>query len=149
MILKNTNADIRIKSYIDNGGEITEMETVSDARYEYKNGKYYIIYKEEALSDMRGCMTTIKVESNQKVWVKRSGALDTVMCYEKGKNHSCVYSFDFGSMTMQTHTEHINSLLTPSGGELEMIYELEMGAVKSKNRLKITVKEKADEKNYN
>jgi type I restriction enzyme S subunit len=96
--LKNTNASARVRSKVDNDGEITQMDIIVDARYEYKNGKYYIIYEETGFSEMRGCTTTIKIEPDCKVWVRRSGALTTSMCYEEGKAHSCVYSFDFGSI---------------------------------------------------
>lgn len=141
MILKNTNAQIHLKSETDNDGEVTEMEVIEDARYEYKNGKYYIIYEETGFSEMRGCTTMIKVEPSGCVWVKRSGALETSMCYEAGKSHSSVYSFDFGSLTMETHTKSVNMSLTPSCGELDMVYTLDMGAARSENHLNIRVKD--------
>lgn len=149
MILKNTNAEIRVKSEVNNDGEITRMEVIADARYEYKNGKYYIIYEETGLSEMRGCTTTVKVEPGGCVWVKRSGAMDSSICYEAGKSHSSVYSFDFGSITMETHTKTIDALLTPAGGELDMVYDLDMGAVRSENHLNISVKEKRNEQDNN
>ena len=82
---------------------MTQMDVIADARYAHRNGKYYIIYEESGLSEMRGCITTVKVEEDGRVWVKRSGAIDTNMCYEVGHTHSCVYEFDFGSITMETH----------------------------------------------
>ena len=72
MTLKNTNATVRVRSSVDNDGEITQMEVIADARYAHRNGKYYIMYEETGLSEMRGCITTVKVEEGGKVWVKRS-----------------------------------------------------------------------------
>ena len=151
MTLKNTNASIRIKSWVDNDGEVTQMDILADARYEYKNGKYYILYEETGFSEMRGSTTTIKVEENGgKVWVKRTGAMNSVMCYEVDKKHSCVYNFDFGSITMETEAKKIDANLDENGGELDMIYRLDMGAAKSENHLNISInKENTDEKNNN
>jgi uncharacterized beta-barrel protein YwiB (DUF1934 family) len=147
LTLKNTNATVRVRSSVDNDGEITQMEVIADARYAHRNGKYYIMYEETGLSEMRGCITTVKVEEGGKVWVKRSGAVDTNMCYEVGQTHSCVYEFDFGSITMETHATQIDAALTPNGGQLDMRYRLDMGAVKSENHLNISIKEKEDGEN--
>lgn len=136
---------MRVKSKVDNDGEITEMDSYADAKFALKNGKYYIIYEENILSDMPGCTTTVKVDEDGVVSVKRSGAINNTLVYEKGKSHSCLYSFDFGSLRVETHTKEITNSLTPSGGELELIYDLDMGANKSKNHLSITVKEKTNE----
>lgn len=133
---------MRVKSRIDNDGEITEMDGVNDGKFAFKNGKYYIIYEENILSEMSGCTTTVKVDENGVVSVKRSGTVNNTLIYEQGKTHSCMYSFEFGSIRMETHTKKITNSLTPSGGGLELIYDLDMGANKSKNHLSITVKEK-------
>lgn len=142
MTLKNTNATVRVRSSVDTDGEVTQMDVIADARYAYRNGKYYIMYEESGLSEMRGCITTVKVEEDGRVWVKRSGALDTNMCYEVGRTHSCVYEFYFGSITMETHATQIDVALTPEGGQIDMRYRLDMGAVKSDNHLNISIKEK-------
>lgn len=142
MILKNTNATVRVRSSVDTDGEVTQMDVIADARYARRNGKYYIMYEEDGLSELRGSVTTIKVEDGGKVWVKRSGAVETNMCYEVGQTHSCVYDFDFGSITMETHATQIDVSLTPEGGEVTMRYHLDMGAVKSQNSLNISIKEK-------
>ena len=67
MTLKNTNATVRVRSSVDNDGEITQMEVIADARYAHRNGKYYIMYEETGLSEMRGCITTVKVEEGGRV----------------------------------------------------------------------------------
>ena len=118
------------------------MDVIADARYAHRNGKYYIMYEESGLSEMRGCITTVKVEEDGRVWVKRSGAIDTNMCYEAGRTHSCVYEFEFGSITMETHATQIDVALAPEGGQIDMRYRLDMGAVKSDNHLNISIKEK-------
>lgn len=147
--MKNTNASIRIRSTVDNEGEVTQMDVIEDARYEYKNGKYYIIYEESGFSEMSGATTTLKVEPDGKVWVKRSGEINSKMCYEVGKRHSCVYDLPFGSITMETLASKIDASLTPQGGELDIVYKLDMGAAKSENHLNITIKEKTNEKDDN
>ena len=142
MTLKNTNATVRVRSSVDTDGEVTQMDVIADARYAHRNGKYYIMYEESGLSEMRGCITTVKVEEDGRVWVKRSGAIDTNMCYEAGRTHSCVYEFEFGSITMETHATQIDVALAPEGGQIDMRYRLDMGAVKSDNHLNISIKEK-------
>lgn len=143
--MKNTNATVRVKSKVDNDGEITEMDGVYDAKFAQKNGNYYIMYEESIISEMRGCTTTIKVDEKGVVSVKRSGAVNNTLVYEQGKIHSSLYSFDFGSIRIETDTKKITNSLTEKGGELELIYDLDMGSNKSKNQLSITVKEKNDE----
>ena len=145
MTLKNTNASVRVKSRIDNDGEITETDSIVDAKFAVKNGKYYIIYKEDIVSDMSSCNTTLKIDENGVVSVKRTGAVNSVLVCETGKKHSSMYSFEFGAIRMETDTKSITNSLTPNGGELELVYDLEIGANKSKNRLNITVKEKINE----
>lgn len=145
MTLKNTNASVRVRSRVDNDGEITETDSVADAKFAVKNGKYYIIYKEDIVSGMSSCNTTLKIDENGVVSVRRTGAVNSVLVCETGKKHSSMYSFDFGAIKMETSTKSITNSLTPNGGELELVYDLEIGANKSKNRLNITVKEKTDE----
>ena len=138
MTSKNTNAKVKIKSDIFSDGEHTTMESVVDADYFVKNGKYYIIYDEPDLTQMAECKTRVKTDLNT-VSVKRSGGVTTNLDFEINKVKKCVYRFEFGTIIMETYSKVVFADLNEKGGLIRLEYDLDTGGEKSFNKLEMII----------
>lgn len=141
MTSKNTNAKITIKSNIFADGENTSMETHADGNLYFKNGKYYIIYDEPDVTQMKDCTTTVKTDL-KTVSVKRGGSINTNLDFELNTSRNCVYKFEFGTIIMETKATVIDINLSEQGGRICLEYELDTGGEKSFNKLEIDIKMK-------
>ena len=80
----------------------------------------------------------------ERVVLRRSGALKSEMVFEVGKTHTTVYELPFGSLPMAVSTDSIRQKLSVRGGLLEIRYRLDVGGqVRSKNICKVQVRRKA------
>lgn len=138
MTLKNTNAKITVKSNILSDGEVMESQTPAEGNLYFKNGKYYIIYKEPDVNQLDDCITTVKTDLNT-VLVKRSGKINTNLEFELNTAKKCAYKFEFGTIVMETFAHVINVELSENGGHMYLEYDLDTGGQKSYNKLDIKV----------
>ncbi len=105
-----------------------------------ENG-YEIVY-EEPDDEMRGSVTTLRVEDGGLVTMTREGAYTTQMVMERGRRHVCHYSTPFGDMLMGVFAKKVESSVGESGGELLLSYTIDVNAdLAAANELKITVSE--------
>lgn len=133
MILKNTdNADITIINEQTMGEDFDAIETHARGKFYQKDGKFYLLYSDKEAS------TVIKAE-NQTVSVRRRGAYESNMVYDKRRNHEFVYSTLYGKMAMTVVTRELEINLGENGGDIILDYELLMGSGVCRNNMKITV----------
>ena len=101
------NSYIKVHSIITSPiGEDQKLEFGSEAKIYRKNNYIYIIYDESEISGMNGTKTTIKALSN-KVVLKRTGTNISELVFEKGKEHSQIYTTPYGEFIMETKTSKI------------------------------------------
>ena len=134
MTLKNTDnytITVKTRQILDNDTDIIEEK--GEGRYFEKDKKKYILYKTESDSVM------ITVEKNE-VRIKRSGSVDSLMVYIKGKTTDFKYRLPYGMMKVRLETGKIIDALGENGGELRLIYTLDMNNMKLYNDTRITLK---------
>ena len=115
MILKNTDnykITVKTRQILDNDTDIIEEK--GEGRYFKKDKKKYILYKTESDSVM------ITVEKNE-VRIKRSGSVDSLMVYIKGKTTDFKYRLPYGMMKVRLETGKIIDALDENGGELRLV----------------------------
>ena len=77
-----------------------------------------------------GTLTTIQVEPS-RVTLQRIGAVNSQMVFEEGRRHLSMYDTPYGALSVGIHTRKLRSTLDDNGGEVEVLYalEIEHGAV--------------------
>lgn len=92
----------------DAQGEENIIELITEGSLFKKNDKYYVIYEETELSGMEGSTTTLKIDSEDRVNIRRFGSAKADMIFEKGKTHSTGYETPYGLVEMNITTHRIS-----------------------------------------
>ena len=58
---------ITIRGIMEQDGESDEVELMTRGSFMKKGDHFYIVYKESQATGYQGCVTTVKVESEEKV----------------------------------------------------------------------------------
>ena len=99
-------------------------------------------YEETELTGMAGTTTTFSIR-NERVTLTRSGAVNSQMIFEEGKQHSSLYATLFGDMTIDIQTSRLRHNLTERGGIMEIRYSIAVEhVVTGRNVFRIRVREK-------
>ena len=139
---KKENYMIRVKSRIDQDGESQRVELTSRGQYHFRNGSYYITYKETADMGYEGCTVTIKVAADSsKVTLLRFGKTNTQLVIERGRRNVCHYETGFGSLTLGVAADAIDCQLTEKGGlaVFSYILDADSAGLISKSSLEVSV----------
>ena len=127
--------------FADNDQESVELTTVGRL---YRRGEaYYICYNESEATGFDGAKTTLKVEGDRRVTMRRTGEnMRSQLIIEKGQRHQCVYDTGFGTMMLGISGDDIVSCLNDAGGHLQVRYTLDVNAsMASENELQVDVEE--------
>lgn len=134
---------IRIKSRVDQDGQdLQEVELMTRGSFLFRNGSYYITYKETETTGYAGCVTTIKLAADSsRVAMLRYGTARTQLVIEKGRRNLCHYETGYGSMTLGVTADEIVCGLTEKGGAARFSYLLDAdsNAMISRNTLELTI----------
>lgn len=138
MTLKNTDNEYRIiisnEQTIDN--ETDKIEETAYGSYYEKNGKRYILYKTETDGDTVSSL--IKAEAD-KVSIKRSGLVNTLIVYKAGEKRKFMYKLPYGEIEMELDTQSVDIALSRNGGEIKLVYLLTVQGETYYNSMKITI----------
>ena len=107
------------------GQEPDAMELVTEGTMEFTDGGWDITYQESDLTGLQGVTTTFRVEPD-KVTLKRTGALRSTMEFQKGLVNESLYQMEFGTLMIAVTTQHLFYDITPEGGCIDLIYEIEI-----------------------
>lgn len=84
------------------------IEIISPAVYYFKNGKHYILY-EEPVEDMSGVIKNkIKIKEGEMLEIKKSGAANAHMVFEKDKINVTQYDTPYGEIVIGTYTRELD-----------------------------------------
>ena len=111
------------QSYEDQEPDIIELTT--DGTMEFRDGGWDISYEETALTGLEGVTTTFRVEPG-KVTLRRTGALNSEMIFEKGVRHDSLYQMPFGTMMLTVCANSIFFDITPEGGMIDLVYTIDI-----------------------
>ena len=105
------------------------IELSSVGRLTQEDGRVEIAYDETEVTGMDGSTTAISFLSAQSgvVSMIREGAVSTVLVFEAGKRHHCIYNTPFMPFEVCVHTLKVeNRLLEESARYLDLDYIIEI-----------------------
>ena len=107
--------------YADQEPEVIEL--VTEGTMEFRNGGWDISYQESALTGLEGVTTTFRVEPG-KVTLRRSGALNSEMIFEKGVEHDSLYQMAFGTLMLTVKATFVYYDIVSDGGVIDLSYNI-------------------------
>ena len=133
---------IRGEQYFDDiDPDATELMT--DGTLEVTEDGLVLSYEESELTGMEGTTTTFEV-CGPRVTLTRSGAVNSQMVFEEGRQHTSLYETPFGELSVDIQTGRLRHNLTERGGILEIQYSIAVEhTVTGRNCFKIRVKRKS------
>lgn len=106
-----------------------------------QNGKYYLVYEESEATGFNGCRTTLKLEGNDRVTLRRSGPSRSELIIERGLRNIGCYGTAVGDLQIGVFAQDIRNGLTENGGDVYFKYHLDVNSVfLSENEVSINVK---------
>lgn len=137
-----------MQAFIDVESKITDTEgncekivLRTEGKFANKEDTFYIAYDENDTENIGTSRMTIKATAD-KISLTRSGFMPNNLYVEKGKRHLCHYNTEFGQILIGISAISIQSDLTPKGGHLRFVYEIDINSDKcSKNEIDIKVRE--------
>ena len=132
---------IRGEQYFDDiDPDATELMT--DGTLEVTEDGLVLSYEESELTGMEGTTTTFEV-CGPRVTLTRSGAVNSQMVFEEGRQHTSLYETPFGERSVDIQTGRLRHNLTERGGIMEIQYSIAVEhTVTGRNCFKIRVKRK-------
>ncbi len=126
----------------DAQGEENKIELTTEGKVYEKNNNIYIVYEETEISGMEGATTTLKIEGDKKVSMKRYGTADSQIVFEEGRHYISEYRTMFGNfkMDVKTHSLKTDLSIENQKGKIEINYDMVIsGMVETTNTLEISV----------
>jgi Uncharacterized protein conserved in bacteria len=103
---------------------------------------YVLSYEESELTGMKGTVTTFEIKDG-RVYLTRSGTVNSRMVFEEGKQHTSLYETPFGELSVDIRTSRLRQTLTERGGLLEVRYSIAVEhTVTGQNSFLVRVREK-------
>ncbi|MBR6557466.1 MAG: DUF1934 domain-containing protein [Clostridia bacterium] len=129
----------------DKGKETKEntIELDTDGIIKYSNGRIELSYDETELTGMEGSTTALYFDEDNRglVTMLRQGAVNTVLVFEEGKRHVCVYETEYFPFELTIHTYRVENNLGPDGGTFSIDYVIEIhGSASERTRFKLTAR---------
>ena len=138
---------IKIHSVIDNLDELGLPEgdpeiniITTDGFLKAKDGLICLDYKE--VSEENKTLVSLSVDEGGRVELSRRGAVVCDMIFAEGEEHCCLYQIPPYSFDMTLKTKKVRTTLSRSGGELQLIYSMNVGGQDKNVRMKIRVEVK-------
>ncbi len=132
---------IRGEQYFDDI-DPDETELMTDGTLEITPEELRLVYQESELTGMEGTTTTFSLKGPQVI-LTRTGAVNSQMVFEEGRQHTSLYETPFGELTVDIQTSILKHNLSERGGLLEIKYSIAVEhTVTGRNCFKIWVKRK-------
>ncbi len=125
---------------------VTEVE--SEGEFEYEDGVISIRYEETAATGLENCTTSISFSDREpdRVSMYRSGPVRTALMFSGGQRYISVYETEYGSFEVGIYTERCDNRIGPDGGELSIVYNVEIrGSEAERTGLYLKVRMKDEE----
>ena len=133
---------IRGEQYYD-GIDPDETELMTEGTMVLTEDGMVLSYEESELTGMEGTTTTFEVKG-PRVTLTRSGAVNSQMVFEEGRQHTSLYETPFGELSVDIQTSELKHNLTQRGGLMEIKYSIAVEhTVTGRNCFKIRVKRKS------
>ncbi|MFE5322570.1 DUF1934 domain-containing protein [Paenibacillus sp. NPDC056579] len=127
---------VSIESFAD--GQRIRQNAAGDL---YRKGDHYYVRYDEADPEMKGTVTTIKLEQD-RIRLVRSGTVRSELVFATGRECSGSYETPQGVLQLQTMTRSITSELIDGLGIVDWTYDLLVAGEKTGEfRLRLTIAE--------
>ncbi|MBQ9329671.1 MAG: DUF1934 domain-containing protein [Oscillibacter sp.] len=132
---------VRGEQYFD-GVDPDATELMTEGTLELTEEGLRLSYEESALTGMEGTTTTFEVKGPQVI-LRRSGAVNSQMVFEEGRQHTSLYETPFGELTVDIQTSRLRHTLSERGGLMEIRYSIAVEhTVTGRNCFKLRVRRK-------
>lgn len=132
---------IRGEQYFD-GIDPDETELMTEGTMVLTEDGMVLSYEESELTGMEGTTTTFEIKG-PRVTLTRSGAVNSQMVFEEGRQHTSLYETPFGELSVDIQTSELKHNLTERGGLMEIKYSIAVEhTVTGRNCFKIRVRRK-------
>ena len=132
---------IRGEQYFD-GIDPDETELMTEGTMALTEDGIVLSYEESELTGMEGTTTTFEVKG-PRVTLTRSGAVNSQMVFEEGRQHTSLYETPFGELSVDIQTSELKHNLSERGGLMEIKYSIAVEhTVTGRNCFKIRVRRK-------
>ena len=132
---------IRGEQYFD-GIDPDATELMTEGTMEVTGDGIVLSYEESELTGMEGTTTTFEVKG-PRVTLTRSGAVNSQMVFEEGRQHTSLYETPFGELSVDIQTSELKHNLSERGGLMEIKYSIAVEhTVTGRNCFKIRVRRK-------
>ena len=132
---------IRGEQYFD-GIDPDATELMTEGTMVLTEDGMVLSYQESQLTGMEGTTTTFEVKG-PRVTLTRSGAVNSQMVFEEGRQHTSLYETPFGELSVDIQTSELKHNLTERGGLMEIKYSIAVEhTVTGRNCFKIRVRRK-------
>ena len=124
------------------GEESQTVQVVTEGTMKREGDTVYLSYEESEVTGMEGTTTTFEL-SGPRVTLTRSGAVNSQMVFEEGRQHTSLYETPYGELSVDIQTSVLKHNLSERGGILEIKYSIAVEhTVTGRNMFKIRVKRK-------
>ena len=132
---------IRGEQYFD-GIDPDAQELMTEGTMTLTEDGMVLSYEETALTGMEGTTTRFQIQG-PRVILTRSGAVNSQMVFEAGRQHTSLYETPFGGLSVDIQTSVLKHNLTERGGLMEIKYSIAVEhTVTGRNCFKIRVRRK-------
>ena len=132
---------IRGEQYFD-GIDPDETELMTEGTMALTEDGMVLSYEESELTGMEGTTTTFEVKG-PRVTLTRSGAVNSQMVFEEGRQHTSLYETPFGELSVDIQTSELKHNLSERGGLMEIKYSIAVEhTVTGRNCFKMRVRRK-------
>ena len=132
---------IRGEQYFD-GIDPDETELMTEGTMALTEDGMVLSYEESELTGMEGTTTTFEVKG-PRVTLTRSGAVNSQMVFEEGRQHTSLYETPFGELAVDIQSSELKHNLSERGGLMEIKYSIAVEhTVTGRNCFKIRVRRK-------
>ena len=132
---------IRGEQYFD-GIDPDETELMTEGTMVLTEDGMVLSYEESELTGMEGTTTTFEIKG-PRVTLTRSGAVNSQMVFEEGRQHTSLYETPFGELSVDIQTSELKHNLSERGGLMEIKYSIAVEhTVTGRNCFKIRVRRK-------
>lgn len=133
---------VRGEQYFD-GCDPDDTELTTEGTLTMLPGSILLRYEESALTGMEGTTTTFELRG-PRVFLTRSGKVNSQMVFEEGMQHTSLYETPMGELSVDIRTSLLRHNLTERGGLLEIKYSIAVDhTATGKNMFKIRVRPKS------
>lgn len=130
------NAKIFLKSTQRLDGEEDTIELIAECGFYKNDDKYYVFYQEIYDDGVTDC--NIKCEGDS-VRIKRKGETNANFVCKTDEDTAFIYTTQYGHFSVIVHTKRLKVDLSEKGGEISLLYDLEINGVKQENEVEMRI----------